>query len=1634
MAGGEVSLPTYANVGVTAGTVVNNTQPWYTAEPSALWQPASRTRLAAQWYWSSPNTIDFDVHLTDGLAHRVSLYLLDLNGTGSETVDVLDGVTGAVLDSESASDFVGGKYLSWALSGDVMLRVDGTQRPAVASGLFFGAGMANVPHSGTASLAGSDTTTQGNWHPTYGSEGYDMAGGEVSLPAYASVGVTGGIVNNSQSWYTADPSALWQPTSSTRLAAQWYSSSPNTLYFDVHLTDGLAHRVSLYLLDLNGTGGETVDVLDGATGAVLDAESVSGFVGGEYLSWDLSGDVMLRVDGTQRPAVASGLFFDPTPPPATPSLADPGFEDISVNAATYVVDPANSRWYFQGTSGISSNNSAITSGNPPAPEGKQVAFLQNDGEFAQTIVDWRTGTYRITFNAAQRVNNQASQQVIEVEFDQKIIGIFTPSGNSYQSFTTSSFEPVLRSDSSNWHVITFIGLNIMGGDNVALIDNVGVTDVTGFTSGITGAAGIPNINFVGYVPQAQDQASEIAAGPDGSLWRMDGQGSHLGHYDPSSNTLTTYTVPPNGVINGWSGYVMAGPDGGIWYSGYYSMIGRFDPVTGLFSRYPLPYGGRVASFAAGSDGNLWFTDYSLNKIGKMDINTHQVYEYSVPTSNSQPYGITTGPDGALWFTEYRGQKIGRLDPLTQSITEFAVPTFCNSPARIMLGPDGNLWFNGYFRGIGQFNLKNSQFTAYHIFDGASGIAAGPDGNIWFTSAAGSSVGRIDLSTGAITEYEVENGTAHFGDIVLGTNGNLYTARDGYGIIGRVSLVETEGYSDVYYVSADDSTVSLGASISLGTGTNGNLIGVGDGSVVQWRVEGTGGTLDQIRTTTVDGTASNTLHTTTRAGDTFRVFAKIISLFANGRTYSYNGPEILVPTITVTPGKAANISFSKSVDTLISDGKSNTKITLMARDAEGNLVVDGSQIDWDLSGLGKIVTSDSTTLNGKATLVLQAGVMPEDQTVSATIDGYKASTTVTSDKVNISLGITGNVVTLGSSDTALVTATVTDAEGNPVPDGTPITWFTQKGTILGNATVVGGVATASLYATGGSQVPGSGVIKAFVGSNVGSANYLFVNASNQVNVKADNPLLAGDATTDGSFSVAQVDGSSIPYDYKAGTTCTITNGDPGAVVIVTVGNGSTPGGLLTVAGDNGIPGTTASVTLDAQGRGTYRLQSTGALPAGKAIVMPIGLAYDSGWWFTWFTGPPPQIASFNVALQPAEQIGRTLDYIGKLGWSILAGPGDSADAIAADMAFSFIPVVGGYSDIRDAGSELLKLWPGGESPDWVSFGFAIGGIIAEVTPADVAVDFAKGLYKAAKVGIINPGGIILRTSFQKLKDLGSQLATGGNEILQKIDELCDSLSKFLPPPFGNSTVLIGPEGIPFGRFVDDALQNPDELRATQTWMSRIDDHPQEVAGFAAQYGQDAAKNIVQTLGQLSDDLIDALVNAGKLDIVAEGIGKAGWIAVDAEKYAKMVIELGGDTKIVKLFDEFADVPGSNRLIYKLDVQDLGLQRELTVAKLVGKENIERLSLQLDKAKYGQGEIDGITGTIAYEVKSNLNAKSGSYVKGQLERLVRWSLDNAKSPVCYIPNSVGELKGTIYTAINSLSKKYGVTVQIIRFDDV
>jgi hypothetical protein len=199
-----------------------------------------------------------------------------------------------------------------------------------------------------ATFIATDTETRGSWAGIYGNQGYNIISNASSYPDYARVNRSGLAA---WTWEnpTDDARALEKASSSNRIAAAWYED--DTLTFDLQITDGMRHQVALYMLDWDfGAREQMVEVLDAADGSVLDSRIVSDFTGGQYLAWNISGQVKFRFTRMAGiNVILSGIFFDaesasarPTNGPAISGVKASGISSGSAAIAWATNKPADS--------------------------------------------------------------------------------------------------------------------------------------------------------------------------------------------------------------------------------------------------------------------------------------------------------------------------------------------------------------------------------------------------------------------------------------------------------------------------------------------------------------------------------------------------------------------------------------------------------------------------------------------------------------------------------------------------------------------------------------------------------------------------------------------------------------------------------------------------------------------------------------------------------------------------------------------------------------------------------------------------------------------------------------------------------------------------------------------------------------------------------------------------------------------------------------------------------------------------------------------------------------------------------------------------------------------------------------------
>ena len=263
-------------------------------------------------------------------------------------------------------------------------------------------------------------------------------------------------------------------------------------------------------------------------------------------------------------------------------------------------------------------------------------------------------------------------------------------------------------------------------------------------------------------------SATLAIGTDGNIWITPDCGREIIFLPPPVGAgiailATNGAVVRQSLVRSLPTDMTLGPDGNMWFSGdefgRYSMGGIWRITdTFLATRFDIPPSSSTVAMgvAVGRDGNVWFTEEGIARVGYISTNG-VITQFDLPSSDRRPFFITSGPDGNLWFTESSvdGSKswIGRVTT-SGFVTEFPLTT--TTPigfARITSGPDGNLWFTepGVFGQplgkIGRITPDGliTEFVTPTPASSPTGIAAGPDGNVWFTEPSKQKIGRITTS-------------------------------------------------------------------------------------------------------------------------------------------------------------------------------------------------------------------------------------------------------------------------------------------------------------------------------------------------------------------------------------------------------------------------------------------------------------------------------------------------------------------------------------------------------------------------------------------------------------------------------------------------------------------------------------------------------------------------------------------------------------------------------------------------------------------------------------------------------------------------------------------------------------------------
>ncbi len=171
------------------------------------------------------------------------------------------------------------------------------------------------------------------------------------------------------------------------------------------------------------------------------------------------------------------------------------------------------------------------------------------------------------------------------------------------------------------------------------------------------------------VPTNESGPADLTLGRNGDLWFTESYAMSLGEFFPQNQSFIEYPIgyntesqvigSPVGLAQDDQGNVWVADHGGSW-------ILEFNPETRAIIKYPthIPPAdvypiSLVNDLLIDSQGRVWFVEHAGNAVGYLSIENRSMTEFPVPTGPiSTSLWIALAPNGDIWFTEWSTNKIG----------------------------------------------------------------------------------------------------------------------------------------------------------------------------------------------------------------------------------------------------------------------------------------------------------------------------------------------------------------------------------------------------------------------------------------------------------------------------------------------------------------------------------------------------------------------------------------------------------------------------------------------------------------------------------------------------------------------------------------------------------------------------------------------------------------------------------------------------------------------------------------------------------------------------------------------------------------------------------------------------------------
>jgi LPXTG-motif cell wall-anchored protein len=289
------------------------------------------------------------------------------------------------------------------------------------------------------------------------------------------------------------------------------------------------------------------------------------------------------------------------------------------------------------------------------------------------------------------------------------------------------------------------------------------------------------------VPTGNSVENVVSAA--GKLWVTEGVGNAIASFDLSTSTWHEYATPgadPTGLA--------LAPNGILWFTMYNGhSVGSLDPsaadpASTVALAAGQPVNGGAQSVTVTADGRVWVGEINNNRIDSYDpaTSTWTTGQDLGGTVNLDLFDVTTGSDGNVWYSLYSYDGVGKIDIATGVPTNYRIPPGATQlSSGIVSASDGNIWVGGYLgETMWRFEIPHpATITTSTLAGGKVNVAytqtlaATGTGPISFAVTAGALPAglTLDPATGVISGTPTAAGSVSFTITATGTDGATDTA-------------------------------------------------------------------------------------------------------------------------------------------------------------------------------------------------------------------------------------------------------------------------------------------------------------------------------------------------------------------------------------------------------------------------------------------------------------------------------------------------------------------------------------------------------------------------------------------------------------------------------------------------------------------------------------------------------------------------------------------------------------------------------------------------------------------------------------------------------------------------------------------